>query len=84
MSVWTEVKIHVAYPKDQNISKIVQEILDNYNYDETFFKSFYSKEKGVTINLSSTHDIVRILPILLEIKKNIKSYSYYEIITFIG
>lgn len=79
MALWSTVEIEVRNPKNQNISKVVEEILNKYDYDETWFTSTYTKEKGVLITLRSTSDIAYILPIILDIKKAIKSFSYFQI-----
>lgn len=79
MGLWSTVEIEVRDPKNQNISKVVEEILNKYDYDETWFTSIYTKEKGVLITLRSTSDITYILPIILDIKKAIKSFSYFQI-----
>lgn len=82
MSLWTEVKIEVRNPKNENISKVVQEVLDQYKYSETFFKSLYTKEDGVKIELRSTLSAGLILPLLLDLKKRIKSHAYFDIRTY--
>lgn len=79
MALWSTVEIEVRDPKNQNISKVVEEILNKYDYDEIWFTSIYTKEKGVLITLRSTSDITYILPIILDIKKAIKSFSYFQI-----
>ena len=79
MGLWSTVDIEVRNPKNQNISKVVEEILNKYDYDEIWFTSIYTKEKGVLITLRSTSDITYILPIILDIKKAIKSFSYFQI-----
>ena len=79
MALWSTVDIEVRDPKNQNISKVVEEILNKYDYDEIWFTSIYTKEKGVLITLRSTSDITYILPIILDIKKAIKSFSYFQI-----
>ena len=42
MGCWTEVEFNIKYPKE-NISNIVKEVLDGYDYDETWHKSFYTE-----------------------------------------
>lgn len=79
MALWSIINIEVRNPKNQNISKVVEEILNKYDYDEIWFTSTYTKEKGVVIELRSTLDITYILPIILDIKKAVKSFSYFQI-----
>ena len=39
MALWSTVDIEVRDPKNQNISKVVEEILNKYDYDEIWFTS---------------------------------------------
>lgn len=83
MGLWTDVVIEVRNPKEQNISEVVKKILSNYDYDETFFKSTYSKENGVEIKLSSTHNLKDMYPIIMDIKKEIKTFSFFTIKSYL-
>lgn len=79
MGLWSEIIISIPDPKDQNIKSTIDKILKEYDYDETWFRSTYSKEKGVVIDLRSTLDFKLIYPLVLDIQKAIKSHSYFEI-----
>lgn len=43
MGCWTEVEFNIKDPKE-NISNIVKDVLDKYDYPETWHKSFYTKK----------------------------------------
>ena len=83
MGCWTEVEFNIKYPKE-NISNIVKEVLDGYDYDETWHKSFYTEEKGVNIIITSTLNINILLPVLNKINYEINDNCFMAISTFFG
>ena len=82
MGCWTEVAFNIKYPKE-NISNIVKEVLDKHDYDETWYKSFYTKNTGVDIYIRSTLSINLMLPLLNEIKRKINGHCFMTINTYL-